>query len=196
MQTFAQLPRITLDISQGTVDAIPDERLRELAHYWFARRHGNQVPSRADIDPLDFPALLPNIMLLDRVTTPEGDRFRFRLSGTDIALYTGRELTGKFLDEVLPATYHEYVDLLNRTVLKTQLPIYTSSLYHDEGNFVNGITYRVVMPLRSSSLQPDRIFVCQFWQRREDRGSWTGNWLSAQPEIRVLQPPQAATDIA
>src|SRR5690349_17666713 len=109
MQPFTQLPRVTLEISTGTVDAIPDERLRTLARYWFSRRSGDQVPSRADIDPLDFPALLPNIMLLDRVAENGHDRFRFRLSGTNIALHTGRELTGRYLDEVLPATYFDYV---------------------------------------------------------------------------------------
>ncbi|MFN4311259.1 MAG: PAS domain-containing protein [Ferrovibrio sp.] len=187
MQRFATLPRITLDIGRGHIGDIPDERLQELARYWFARCKADDIPLRSEIDPLDFPALLPNIMLLDRVSGPDADRYRFRLSGTHVRFYTGRELTGCYLDEVLPVDYLDYVRLLNRTVQTERLPVYTSSLYHDEGNFVNGITYRLVMPLRSREMtEPDIIFVCQFWQRRQDRGNWTGDWLSATPEIRII----------
>ncbi len=197
MQAFTTPPRITLEIGHGYIADIPDKRLQMLAHYWFSRRKPGDVPLRTAIDPLDFPALLPNIMLLDRVPSPDGDRYRFRLTGTHVALYTGRELTGCYLDQVLPAGYFDYVRLLNRTVQAECLPVYTSSLYHDEGDFVNGITYRLVMPLRNTnSATPDIIFVCQFWQRRTDHGNWTGNWLDVQPEIQVIHAGDTAENSA
>lgn len=199
METFAALPRVTLEIDHSRISDIPDDRLQRLARYWFSKTTSGEVPLRADIDPLDFPALLPNIMLLDRIPgrNADDDRYRFRLAGTHVALYTGRELTGCYLDEVLPASYLDYVRLLNRTVLAERLPVYTSSLYHDEGNFVNGITYRLVMPLRNASdATPDIIFVCQFWQRREDQGSWGGDWLDVKPEIRVIHADGAAENSA
>ncbi|MFN4277381.1 MAG: PAS domain-containing protein [Ferrovibrio sp.] len=199
MDTFATLPRVSLEIGHGRIADIPDDRLQMLARYWFSRARSGEVPLRADIDPLDFPALLPNVMLLDRVTgrNTDDDRYRFRLAGTHVALYTGRELTGCYLDEVLPAGYLDYVRLLNRTVLAECLPVYTSSLYHDEGNFVNGITYRLVMPLRyADSATPDIIFFCQFWQRRKDQGCWSGDWLDAKPEVRVIHADGAAENSA
>lgn len=199
MEAFTTLPRVSLEIDHGRIADIPDDRLQMLARYWFSRRRSSDVPLRAEIDPLDFPAVLPNVMLLDRIAgrDTDGDRYRFRLAGTHVAIYTGRELTGCYLDEVLPAGYLDYVRLLNRTVLAERLPVYTSSLYHDEGNFVNGITYRLVMPLRNAdAATPDIIFVCQFWQRRVDRGCWTGDWLDVKPEIRVIHADGAAENSA
>jgi len=189
MQIFAQLPHGTLVVTAGTVADLPDERLRRLADYWFARCKNGAVPARASIDPLDFPALLSNIMLIERVMEAGEDRYRFRLAGTDIARFTGRELTGRFLDEVVPADYHEYVRQMNRVALTRRRPVYSSSLYHDKGDFVNAITYRLIMPLTSSaeSRDPDLLFVCQFWQRRAEPGPWNGDWRSVTPEIRVIE---------
>ncbi|MFN3401833.1 MAG: PAS domain-containing protein [Ferrovibrio sp.] len=188
MQIFAQLPHSTLDISTGTIAGLPDERLRLLANYWVARRSADGVPARTAIDPLDFPALLSNIMLIERVMEAGEDRYRFRLAGTDIARFTGRELTGRFLDEVVPADYHDYVRQMNRVALSRRRPVYSSSLYHDKGDFVNAITYRLIMPLTSSPerIEPDLLFVCQFWQRRAEPGPWNGDWRSVTPEIRVI----------
>lgn len=192
MQPFTSPPQITFDIADGRIADIPDERLRKLAQYWFARRSAHSVTggivTRAAIDPLDFPALLPNTMLLDRIGQPPDERYRFRLAGTDVVHLVGRELTGKHIDELLPDAYHDYVRLLNRTALEQRLPVYTSSLYHDQGNFVNGITYRLVMPIASQAEgTPDMIFACQFWQRRQDlHGHWTGDWRRAIPEIKLI----------
>jgi hypothetical protein len=198
MQTFTSPPRVSFDITQGDVAGLPDRRLQTLAHYWFARRGPDGLVPRAAIDPLDFPALLPNIMLLDRIGLPPDERYRFRLAGTEVVNFAGRELTGRHIDELLPDTYHDYVRLLNRTALEKRLPVYTFSLYHDQGNFVNGVTYRLVMPVASqaasttSVAEPDMIFVCQFWQRRqEEDGFWTGNWQSVQPEIRLIAADRA-----
>lgn len=189
MQIFAQLPHSTLEVTAGTVAGLPDERLRRLADYWSARRKDGGVPARADIDPLDFPGLLPNIMLIECVMAGDRDRYRFRLAGTDIARFTGRELTGRFLDEVVPADYHDYVRQMNRVALSRRRPVYSSSLYHDKGDFVNAITYRLIMPLASSaeSSEPDLLFVCQFWQRRAEPGPWNGDWRSVTPEVRVIE---------
>jgi hypothetical protein len=190
MQIFAQLPHSTLEISTGTIAGLPDERLRRLADYWVARCSADGVPARTAIDPIDFPALLPNIMLIERMIDSGRDRYRFRLAGTDIARSTGRELTGRFLDDVVPADYHDYVRQMNRVALNRRRPVYSSSLYHDKGDFVNAITYRLIMPLASGSAtpaEPDMLFVCQFWQRRAEPGPWNGDWRSVTPEIRVIE---------
>lgn len=190
MQIFTQLPHGTLEVSAGTIAGLPDERLRRMADYWFARCRDDNVPARPDIDPVDFPGILPSIMLIERVMEDGRDRYRFRLAGTDIARYTGRELTGHFLDAVVPADYHDYVRQMNRVALGRRRPVYSSSLYHDEGDFVNAITYRLIMPLTSGNATdgPDLLFVCQFWQRRSETGPWHGDWRSVTPEIRVIEP--------
>lgn len=91
---------------------------------------------------------------------------------------------------VLPGSYYDYVQLLNRTTLEQALPVYSSSLYHDEGNFVNGITYRLLMPLAGGPHGATAmLLICQFWQRREDTGAWNGDWRNVAPEIRVIRAP-------
>lgn len=186
MSVFASLPRFSFDVADGDSGAIPDPRLRNLAGYWSERCRDGLVPRRSDIDPLEFPALLPNIILLDRIAAPQGDRFRFRLTGTAVVDFAGRELTGHHLDEVLPPTYFEFVALTHHLAIQRQRPVYASSLYHDKGNFVNALTYRLVMPLRIKGDEPDLIMVCQFWQRRTEDGHWRGDWHSVKPEITVI----------
>ncbi len=50
------------------------------------------MPARADIDPLDFPALLPWVMLIDVAHDPVD--FSFRLIGTGIVERIERDYTG------------------------------------------------------------------------------------------------------
>lgn len=222
MQRFASLPRYTLEVGECGIDAIPDTRLRELARYWLARcgsdAEGRRlVPERGAIEPRDLSKLLPNLMLLERVATPDAHRdaaaaklgevpehlYRFRLAGTEATWYAGRELTGRFLYEVLPDHYLQYVRLLNRLAREEKLPVYSISLYHDQGNIVNGITYRLVLPLRAKAgeADPDIILACQFWRHREHDDSrrtgssdehgggwWSGDWKSVKPEIRLVVP--------
>lgn len=188
MQSFVTPPRITFEVAEGNLADLYDKRLRALADYWFARRNVDGIVARSAIDPLDFPALLPNVMLIDRIGAQPEERYRFRLAGTDVVSFVGRELTGKHIDELLPGTYYDFVRLLNRTALTRRLPVYTCSLYHDQGNFVNGVTYRLVMPIASQpEVEPDMLFVCQFWQRRQEEDRyWAGDWQRVVPEIKVI----------
>jgi len=84
-----------------------DSRLRRLYEYWCAKKGTRRFPARADIDPLDFPYMLGNIMLLDVVRDPL--RFRVRVHGTEMVMRAGYELTGKFLDDLPITDYRRYV---------------------------------------------------------------------------------------
>jgi hypothetical protein len=75
------------------------EKLRPLFLYWVAARGEKLMPSRADIDPVDMPRkLLPNIVLVDALTSPS--RFRYRVMGTEITAMLGLDWTGRFVDEL------------------------------------------------------------------------------------------------
>lgn len=60
------------------------------------------MPRRGDIDPVDIPALLPNLLLID--VEPEPLRFRYRLVGTRIVSYRQSlqvpDHTGRYVDDV------------------------------------------------------------------------------------------------
>ncbi|MCH2396059.1 PAS domain-containing protein [Oceanibaculum sp.] len=169
---------------------IPDERLRDLAAYWHEQRGSNLLPGRDDVDPLDLPhKLLPSMILLDIVGSERYRRFKFRLVGTAIYTHVGRELTGLHIDEALPEPYLSYVSFTHATAADRRCPVYSETLYHDQGNFVNGITYRLVLPLASDHETADRIMVCQFWVRRGDKSRWEGDWRTVQPLTQLVDFP-------
>ena len=177
----------TYSLGRVALPDIPDERLRKLALYWYSRRNGQPLPSRDDVDPLDLPSgVLPNMILLDIVGSERYRRFRFRLVGTAIYTHVSRELTGLHIDEALPEPYLSYVTFTHTTAADQRLPVYSETLYHDQGNFVNGITYRLVLPLASDGEVADMIMVAQFWIRRGEKSRWEGNWRTVQPLTQLV----------
>lgn len=84
---------------------------RQLFEYWDARCVGEALPKRADIDPIDFPRLLPSISLLEveNAGQPQAEhRVKVRLAGTRLRDMYGRETTGLYLDEFLPPQSDSY----------------------------------------------------------------------------------------
>lgn len=87
---------------------LPDDcapKIRALFQYWQSIHRDpehpeSELPGRQHLDPMDIPQLLPNIWMID--VTHEPLRFRFRLVGTEIVKFTGRDATGKWLDEIYP----------------------------------------------------------------------------------------------
>src|SRR5260221_12496676 len=84
---------------QSAGSPVHDPRLEAAFHYWPRKAAGRLMPSRADIDPIEIPKLLPDVMLVD--VLPDG-RYRYRLIGTENARAQGINASGRFLDEVLP----------------------------------------------------------------------------------------------
>jgi hypothetical protein len=74
--------------------------VRQLYDYWQSKRRGRDVPDRADIDPAEIKPLLPNILIAE-VTDPPF-RIRYRLVGSRITQATGFDLTGRYLDQLIP----------------------------------------------------------------------------------------------
>ncbi len=84
---------------------------RQLFDYWEARCIGGALPKRADIDPIDFPRLLPSISLLEVENAGQRHaehRVKVRLAGTRLRDMYGRETTGLYLDEFLPPQNDSY----------------------------------------------------------------------------------------
>lgn len=72
--------------------------LQTLHAYWNGKRGDRFAPTRAEIDPTEIPHLLP-IMAISQVLEPPR-RYVFRLVGTRLQAMLGRDLTGRWLDEV------------------------------------------------------------------------------------------------
>lgn len=86
------------------VMAVPEHGdLRDFLAYWHSKRTDDRPPLRADIDPVDIPRLLPNVLLIDVVGQPAYD-FHYRLLGTAIVSVDGVDYKGSLLSDMVPST--------------------------------------------------------------------------------------------
>ena len=81
------------------IDAPRDPRTKALYDYWSGLRHGRAMPSRADIDPIQIPALLPYIIMYD-VGASGG--YTVRLVGEEVVHFVGQNLAGQPAGSAMP----------------------------------------------------------------------------------------------
>lgn len=84
-----------------------EAEFRELLSYWDSKSPNGLLPGRQHIDPTELPPRhLSRLLLLDVVEGATGHgsamprRFRFRVAGTAFTNMIGRDVTGRFYDEV------------------------------------------------------------------------------------------------
>ena len=123
---------------------IDSPRLQSLHAYWNDRRAGRDMPARSDIDPIDIPRLLPNLLLID--VEPGTRRLKVRVAGTTVVEMYGSDYTGRYLDEIDFGDRRAAVLFDYNTCLETRQP------YAAEHSFWTdrGITYRIerlILPL-------------------------------------------------
>jgi hypothetical protein len=142
-------------------DGPDDARLRAVYDYWDGKRRGRAMPSRADIDPAELKAFLPQLVLLDVVGDPP--RFRYRLVGTEVTRVRqglGKDdPTGTFVDEV---THHQGTSAVlahYRRVVAERRPSI------DAGNYTASPSRpwlrfkRMVLPLSADGVAVDMLLV-------------------------------------
>lgn len=95
---------VTTEVAFKAQLVIPEQR--QIFEYWNSKSRNGRLPSRGDINPCDFPRLLPLISLID--VDPVHKRFRVRLAGTQLREHYGRDITGVYLDEVDYGSKTEY----------------------------------------------------------------------------------------
>ncbi|HLG88357.1 MAG TPA: PAS domain-containing protein [Alphaproteobacteria bacterium] len=90
----------TIFSSSGPTGELPENRLTErhraLLRYWRSKGHDGTIPRRADIEPLEIPRLLPNLLLWDVVD----DDYECRLSGSEVDLSMGTVMKGCRLSDI------------------------------------------------------------------------------------------------
>jgi len=129
----------------------------ELYDYWCARRGGRAAPSRKDVDPVQIPRHLPNLMLIDVLRDPL--RFRYRLVGTRVVTASAEDRTGQFFDQVRFLNANPAVVKHYQTVANDATPHYALEPFH---NWQRDSTYqvqRLLLPLSSDGTTVDMILV-------------------------------------
>jgi hypothetical protein len=109
---------------EATAETVQRPRLQRLLDYWHVRRGERRLPSRGDLDPLDFPWLLGNISLAEVLRDSAGNlRFRLRLVGTRAVERFGYDPTGRFIDELPEPDYRDRLRLKFNELVRRGVPL-------------------------------------------------------------------------
>lgn len=100
--------------------AITDAVLLRVFDYWQSRIRDGRPPARADIDPLEMPYVMGNLILVDVERDPW--RFRYRLAGSRVTNRLGFDPTGKYLDEHPDPNHRQTIQAVYTEVASTGLP--------------------------------------------------------------------------
>jgi hypothetical protein len=143
---------------------IPD--LHRLYDYWQARRKDGRLPSRADIDPVELPFVLGDLLLVDVLRDPL--RFRYRLIGSNIVHPPEMDMNGRFVEEHPDVEFRKQALSVYTQVATTARPL---SIRHDA--IMDKRVRRhhtLLLPLASDGATVDMILVVMRYQRRAARG--------------------------
>jgi hypothetical protein len=156
-----------------------DPRLEHTYDYWREKAAGRAMPSRADIDPIEIPKLLPDVMLVERMAD---GRYRYRLIGTENQTAHGINATGRFLDEVLPGPdYAAHVLALYDECVETRRPLYSECLFFSPARHEPERHTKVLfMPLSADGETVNMIFVIQIFLYI-DRATRERHFVEARP---------------
>ncbi len=132
-------------------------KIRELFDYWQKIHPEAGLPGRQHFDPLDIPQLLPNIWMIDVKQEPL--RFRFRLVGTEIVKFTGRDSTGLCLGEVYPEYTATEAYRVHCICAQTGEPAYRKSRVLSNPKRQDIEAERIYLPLARNGEQVDILLV-------------------------------------
>jgi len=124
--------------------------------YWESKIVGGRIPSRRDIEPLDIPDLLPQIILLDVVQEPWN--FRFRLIGTNVVYHLNQDWTGSWFSQIghMAAPSRIFTACVN--VASSLKPLRNQAPYiGPHANFVTSDD--LILPLADDGKTVDKLLV-------------------------------------
>ncbi|MEQ8586434.1 MAG: PAS domain-containing protein [Thalassobaculaceae bacterium] len=140
--------------------------LREIHAYWESKRGDRRMPARADLDPLDFPALLPNVILMD--VMPADGRLKVRLVGTLVVQMFGGDYTGMYLDEIDFGEMRQKILDDYGAAAKEAKAIFTDHRFRKLGGHTFDIE-RVVLPLSDDGEHATMLMALLDFTQREER---------------------------
>lgn len=144
-----------------------DPQLRAFYVYWRGRAPDGRLPGRQHIDPLDVPALLPCLMLMDVVpqaaATPGSAlpilRFRVRVAGGMLVDLIGANPTGQFLDDYVAESRRAQLNDAYTGVVRNRAAHYwVNQLWTPGREFVR--VQRLALPLARDGETVDMVVAC------------------------------------
>ena len=163
------MPLISDAVIEGRKRVSPAASSLALSHpdhvwfyeYWLKRRPLEGVPRRQDIDPTDFPRLLPRIAVIGAEAAGKAGRlqYRYRLAGTEIVTRSGRDPTGKTFEELYDGDYLKRATALYDRLRKGAEPHFSEHVYpvdNGDGFFKYD---RLILPLATDRGKVDQFLM-------------------------------------
>lgn len=125
--------------------------------YLHGKKHGNILPRRSDLSPVDFSALLGWVVILDVL----GHDYAFRLFGSALSRHCAIDLTGKTLESKMPLPFDtNFIGACDTAVKQREILRFTSEcteLHHAP------VPCEIVMcPLSENGTDIDKI-IAAIW---------------------------------
>ena len=130
--------------------------LNGLHGLWLGKAGGGRLPSRADFKPAELLPWMGHVSLLDVAAEPR--RFRWRLIGSRIVEWTGRDRTGHWLDEIYAGPALDAFMRLYEKVVAQGMPLFFSGTLLFVGK--QHVRFRaVVMPLSEDGVRVNMLML-------------------------------------
>lgn len=131
--------------------------LLEVYDYWASLCGTRHMPARKDLDPLQIPRRLPNLMLID--VTHDPLRFRYRLIGTRVVAASAEDRTGKYFDDI--SFFRSYPEVMAHyeSVVHDAKPLYSHEPFLNRTNNMSYQAERLMLPLSGDDKRVDMILV-------------------------------------
>jgi len=126
--------------------------------YWRRKAGQRAMPSRADLDPvIDLPKLTMHLFLVD--VERGAMRFRFRLVGTGVVDHVGRDMTGKYLDELFDHEKH-YIEVKEDylEVVRSRMPRRGVVRFFSELRGMTANYERLLLPMSDDGQRVNLLF--------------------------------------
>jgi hypothetical protein len=136
-----------------------DPVLFGLWSYWRGKLAGRTMPRRADVDPAEITGLLPYLQLVERVA----GRYRYRLTGTAVVAAYGRELTGKFVDEIIPPARRAVAEHHYNLVYDERRPLFVRNKYTTT-KAIDIVATRLILPLSEDGSTVSMLLMAQTFE--------------------------------
>lgn len=154
--------------SQSLPDGVPDDchqLIRHAVEYWRSVHPADGLPGRQHIDPVDIPALLPYIRLVDVIGKPP--QFRIRLMGSAAVDFFEQDFTGCWFHEICAQFPGSESEAILLTVVRSKKPSWRSGpgRLFGKKNYEN--IERVILPLAANGRDIDMLLIVHVFQKKQ-----------------------------
>jgi hypothetical protein len=157
-----------------------EPQYEKLLTLWREKSGDKPMPRRSQITPRDLKDFLRDILIFERIGRYPS-QFRWRLVGTGITQITGHNMTGKTIEESVPAEHLPRWIECGDLILDGGQPLRFLGRVH-----ISGREYldaeNLFLPLSNDNDEPMFIMgLCRYTPRRSDSGESWENQIASIP---------------